>query len=490
MSNLMSIPMFLPEITLSVTALALLIIAFIKKPATPEGDIVVRPCYIDSASIVVLSGLVVAFWFLTGSPPERETVLFSGMLVSDSFGWFFRGFFIISAVLAIILSQHSYELGQGSVQPKDSAEYYALIVGLAIGTSLLAQATNLLVIYLALEFAGIIAYLLVGFAPNSVRSSEAALKYVLFGAVASGVFLFGASLFFGATGSLDILTPERAPGNELMFGIGCLLLLFGFLFKIAAVPMQAWCPDAYEGAPTPVAAFLSVAPKAAGFAILIRVVHAFGSTSSWPAIIAVVAAATMTFGNLAAIPQMNVKRLLAYSSIAHAGYMLMGVACGTPMGREAVIFYLIAYLVMNVGAFLVVQIVANQYGDESVDVFAGLSKRGPYGVAVAIAMTIFLLSLTGIPPFIGFVGKFYIFKSVIDAGLVWLAIIGIINSVVSLYFYMRIVRGMFFIVPNDEGVLKLAGGGLVALLFILAFLTIAMGLAWGRIQTLVAAVAM
>jgi NADH-quinone oxidoreductase subunit N len=355
--------------------------------------------------------------------------------------------------------------------------------------SLLAQARNLLMIYLSLEFVGLLSYLLVGFVRNSIRSSEAALKYVLFGAVASGVFLFGASIFYGLTGSLDIAAP-LVQGYSAAHIVAGIFMLGGFLFKLAAVPMQAWCPDVYEGAPTPITALLSVAPKAAGFAVLMRVSQIVGLQFSWPVIIAVVSAVTMTFGNLAAIPQMNVKRLLAYSSIAHAGYLLMGIACATPKGYEAVYFYFVAYLLMNLGAFLVVQIMSNKTGTEEISAFAGLARSGPFGAVVAIAMTIFLLSLTGVPPFVGFIGKFYLFSAVIDAKIWWLAIVGIANSVVSLYYYMRIVKAMFFDAAPSEYRLEMDGVVPSALLATLSIMVVVFGLAWSWIAQISRSVAL
>lgn len=489
MSNFASMSFFLPEIALSVVAILLLVVAMVPRRwlVAADGDVCCCGCF-EVTTLLAAGGLLIAFWLQTGMWGVHVPGPFSGMLALDAPAWFFKAFVIVAAIFAVLFSRRSAELGTlpGGAAAPDAAEYHALIVGAVVGMCLLASATNLLMIYLALEFVGLCSYLLVGFAPGSVRSSEAAMKYVLFGAVASGVFLFGASLFFGTTGSLDITSLRVEEGALPLLLPAGILMLAGFLFKVAAVPMQAWCPDAYEGAPTPIAAFLSVAPKAAGFAVLMRVAAAFGDAAGWPTMIAVVAAATMTFGNLAAIPQQNVKRLLAYSSIAHAGYLLMGVACATRTGNEAVYFYLIAYLVMNLGAFLVVQIVGNRFGTESIDVFAGLVQRGPTGATVAIAMTVFLLSLTGIPPFAGFVGKFYLFKAVIEAKLLWLAIIGIVNSVISLYYYMRIVRAMFFDAPPDEGALPAEGGALPLLAVLLAAATLALGLAWGWFARFVA----
>ena len=485
MPNITSLQFFIPELVLSATAIVLLFCSFFQR-----------------TSYIAIFGLLLSFFFTLkqwnfGSPP-----LFWGMLILDKPVVFFKVIFIITALIVIIFSQRSREL------LFDLPEFYALLVGSVLGMNLLASSNNLLMIYLSLEFVSLMSYLLVGYVRGSVRSSEAALKYVLYGAVASGIFLYGASLYYGLNGTLDVKSfLTIAPSHYRTNALAGLFLLAGFLYKIAAVPMHAWCPDAYEGAPTPITAFLSVAPKAAGFAVLMRVFASVGVQFNWPIIIAVISAVTMTFGNLAAIPQTNVKRLLAYSSIAHVGYLLMGVASATPKGNEAVYFYFAAYLIMNLGAFLVVQIVSdgmslraheagvaipsnqlssqdcfadarNDSVSEHIEAFTGLGRRGSYGTILGIAMTIFLLSLTGVPPFVGFIGKFYIFSAVIDAELYWLAIIGIINSVVSLYYYMRIVKTMFFDSPKETSPITLSSRRLTAALATLAVATIVLGLAW------------
>jgi NADH-quinone oxidoreductase subunit N len=485
MPNLASLLFFIPELILSAVAVALFIFALIPDKEDKKWGY---------ASVIAIAGLLASLFFVLknfniGSPP-----LFWGLLVLDKPAAFFKVIFIITALVVIILSQKSKELSEGA---NDSAEYYSLLVGSVLGMNLLASANNLLMIYLALEFVSLMSYILVGFARGSVRSSEAALKYVLYGAVASGIFLYGASLYYGQTGTLDIFSNVLTYQHTNV--LAGLFILAGFLYKIAAVPMHAWCPDAYEGAPTPITAFLSVAPKAAGFAVLMRVFGAVGIGFNWPIIIAVLSAVTMTFGNLVAIPQTNVKRLLAYSSIAHAGYLLMGVASGTPRGAEAVYFYFAAYLVMNLGAFLVVQIIADvspplmggdrgEGGRESLDIYKGLGRRGASGTILGIAMTIFLLSLTGVPPFAGFIGKFYIFAAVLDAKIYWLAFVGIANSVVSLYYYMRIVKTIFFDEPADAAQPAISSRRLAAVLGILSFATIFIGLCWQWLSNIVAAV--
>ncbi len=478
MTNIESLTFFVPELVLCGTAMVLLCLAAV--PRIKSGF----------ASWIALAGLMASLLF-AGIPHEAvNPSLFMNMLVLDRPAAFFRFIFVITAIAVTLFSQRSRELADAENPDdpdgrKDDYEYYALILGVIVGANLLAQARNVLMIYLALEFVGLTSYLLVGYARNSVRSSEAALKYVLYGAVASGIFLFGASIFYGLTGSLDVAAPSQISPAFVASG---LFMLAGFLFKIAAVPMHAWCPDAYEGAPTPITALLSVVPKAAGFAVLMRVFGSIGVELSWPVLIAAISALTMTFGNLAAIVQTNAKRLLAYSSIAHAGYLLMGVACANAKGYEAVYFYFIAYLIMNLGAFLVVQIVANRTGSDDIAAFAGVGRSGPYGTLVAIAMTAFLLSLTGVPPFVGFIGKFYVFAAVVDAKIWWLAIVGIINSVVSLYYYMRIVKAMFFEAAPEEYAFAVEGKGLALCLVAFTVAVIFFGLAWSGLARIAHAV--
>jgi len=474
MPNILSLIHFVPELILSAGAVALIFLALLP---VKFGK------FAWTGSLVVLLAALVAacLQWNVGSPP-----IFWGMLLLDSSAVFFKVLFIVAGILISIISSRSNELKQ------DEPEFFAILLGLILGMSLLAQAVNILTIYLSLEFVSLLSYLLVGYVKGSRASSEAAIKYLLYGAVASGIFLFGASYIFGATQTLDIEIAASVLSKfetiPLAVYVAGIFMLAGFFYKIAAFPMHSWCPDAYEGAPVPVASFLSVAPKAAGFAVLIHVTKIWGAGLEWGLIFAIVAAVTMTFGNLSAIPQNNVKRLLAYSSIAHAGYLLMGLACGTQRGFDAVYFYFVAYLVMNIGAFLVVQIVSNKFGAETIDSYAGLARRGRGGMVAAVCMTIFLLSLTGVPPFFGFIGKFYLFAAVLDAKLYWLAIVGIINSVISLYYYMRIAKAMFFGAAPDETDLPLAPKRLMLISSALAIVTIVFGIFWQWLAVLVATI--
>ena len=317
-------------------------------------------------------------------------------------------------------------------------------------------------------------YILAGFLTHNPRSSEAAFKYITYGAVASGTMLFGLSLLFGLTGTGDVvqissrLTEMFSAGEAypLVVLVIITFILAGIGYKMASVPFHMWSPDVYEGAPIPITAFLSVASKAAGFGLFIRLFYSTFQASNivgsvdWSLMLAIVSALTMTLGNLAALPQQNVKRLLAYSSIAHGGYLLMGATLLTPEGIHAILFYFIAYLFMNLGAFFVVVLIANELGSETIDGYRNLWSRAPF---VAVSMAIFLFSLTGIPPFAGFFGKWLLFTAVIKQELYWLAVVGLLNSVVSLYYYARIIKAMFLETSDETDAISFSWGNLALL---------------------------
>jgi NADH-quinone oxidoreductase subunit N len=369
---------------------------------------------------------------------------------------------------------------------------------------LLAGAQNLLMLYLALELVSLPSYVLAGFRHGDRMSSEAALKYVIFGAAASGLMLYGFSLLYGLAGTLDlpgigetVVSRGFAGGvdAQLLVVIAVLLSVAGFAFKIAAVPFHMWCPDVYEGAPTPFVAFLSVAPKAAGFAALLRFfLVGFGQPAGfpaagefpWPLVLGVLAMATMTVGNFAAIGQNNVKRLLAYSSIAHAGYLLMAAAVGSPLAVRGILLYLPIYLLMNMGAFMVVMAVRERTGSESIDAYRGLGTRAPY---LAVVMAIFLFSLTGIPPFAGFIGKFFLFAAALQTKSPFfyvVAVVGVVNSVVSLYYYARIIRVCFLEKPDEAATTTVfVGSPARALMGVLAVPTLVLGIWWGPLLNVV-----
>jgi NADH-quinone oxidoreductase subunit N len=331
---------------------------------------------------------------------------------------------------------------------------------MTFGMFLLSESINLIMVYLSLETMSISSYILAGYTKEIKRASEASLKYVIFGAVSSGIMIYGISLLYGLTGSLNLIEINQYifsnNVNSFPLLLSGLMIVAGIGYKISAVPFHFWTPDVYEGAPITITAYLSVASKAAGFALLIRFLKmGFINTESlsglssvwqllgqvdWKFIIAILSVLTMTLGNLVAVWQTNLKRLLAYSSIAHAGYMLMGVVVMTDAGVLAVLVYFIVYLFMNLGAFYVVMLLANKIGSEELDDYTGIGYKAP---TLSVCMVIFLISLTGLPPTAGFIGKLYIFKAVLQADYIWLAVIGILNSVVSLFYYVKIFRNMF-----------------------------------------------
>jgi NADH-quinone oxidoreductase subunit N len=448
-----SLAAFLPETVLTATFLLVIL-----------ADLAVRNRNGVLPAIVALLGITAAGLTAIGQHQLPAAPIFSSMLAVDGFSVFFKIVILLSAAIVVVFSLQSDELRSGR---RSLGEYYALLTGLTLGLCLMTAATNMLMMYLALELSSLSSYLLSGYTKDARDSSEASLKYVVFGAASSGMMLFGISLLYGMTGSLSFAEINRV----LQFGdinptallIAGILIIVGFGYKISAVPFHFWAPDVYEGAPITITAFLAVASKAAGFAMLIRffTITFLDSTVArgpagawsvirgfeWNQILAWVSVLTMTLGNLIAVWQNNLKRLLAYSSIAHAGYMLLGVVVLSTQGMAAVMIYVVMYLFMNLGAFYTVMIVANRTGSEDMDAYKGLGYRAP---VVGVAMTIFLLSLTGIPPTAGFVGKFYIFAALISAKWFWLAIVGVLNSVVSLYYYVRILRNMFLREPAGQ----------------------------------------
>jgi len=407
------------------------------------------------------------------------------MVLLDGFAVFFKVLTALATAIVIFMSIDCLEIAE-----RTQAEYYIFLLSVLLGMFLLSSASDIVMVYLALELVSIPSYLLAGYLKGKASSTEASMKYVVYGATASGVMIYGFSLLYGMTGSTQIseigrvLTLGTAPLPAMLAAV---MVTVGFGYKIAAVPFHMWSPDVYEGAPTPVTAFLSVGPKAAGFAVLVRFFYTvfaspdgadgmwkLSSSVDWPFLFAVLSAVTMTVGNLVAINQRNVKRLLAYSSIAHAGYMLMGFVLLTTVGLKAILFYLVVYLFMNLGAFYVVVLVANGSRSEDISDFSGLGSRAPFA---AVSLAIFLFALTGIPPFSGFIGKVYLFAEVINRGVYWLALVAALNSVISLYYYARIVKVMFLEDPTQAGDLPLALVPRV-MLAILVVPTLLLGIYW------------
>ena len=448
LKNIESLLHFTPEILLVVFAAAVIILDLLVKNRESQ-----KVAYL---SLVGLGCTLVAILVTNSVLGTNESIsLFLGMIRLDKFAVFFKILLLLATAATILFSLRSEE-----IDGKLKGEYYALLLAVTFGMFLMASSTNLLMIFISLETVSLTSYILAGFLTHSPRSSEAAFKYITYGAVASGTMLFGLSLLFGMTGTGDLATistrlPEVLASGEVT-ALGLLIaitfILAGIGYKIASVPFHMWSPDVYEGAPIPITAFLSVASKAAGFALFIRFFHSgfnkpeIMQSVDWGLLLAIISALTMTVGNFAALPQRNVKRLLAYSSIAHGGYLLMGAVLLTPEGLGAIIFYLIVYFFMNLGAFYVVVLIANEAGSEMIDGYRGLATRAPF---VAAAMAIFLFSLTGIFPFAGFFGKWLLFNAVISEGMYWLAIVGLLNSVVSLYYYARIVKAMYLESTED-----------------------------------------
>ncbi|RMF83969.1 MAG: NADH-quinone oxidoreductase subunit N [Nitrospinota bacterium] len=394
----------------------------------------------------ILGAMLASLAMLIGG---KSLATFGGMFLVDGFALFFKLVFLLVAALTIMISLRYLEVEEAS-----RGEYYVLVLLATLGMMIMAAGNELLTIYIALELMSFCLYVLIGFFKRELKSIEAALKYFLVGAFSSGILLYGLALLYGLTGETAlpriaaVLAEKNLYGNPILI-LSMVLLIAGFGFKVSAVPFHMWAPDVYEGAPTSITAFLSVGSKAASFAALLRIffVALGGSKANWEPLLWVLAVLTMTLGNLVAINQTNIKRLLAYSSIASAGYLLIGIVAGNEIGLASVLLYALVYGFMNIGCFALVILLCRdkQNRGEFISDFTGLARVQPYA---AMAMVLFFLSLTGIPPTGGFVAKFYIFAAAIREGFVWLAIIGVANSAISLYYYFRVVMAMYMREPE------------------------------------------
>ena len=419
----------LPELVLTAGALVVLVVDVLL-PKERRGALAWVTLLVIGATLASLAP------FLT-----TRVEVAHGLLAVDQFALFFKVVFLFAAAITVLMSVRYL-----AIEGASPGEYYFLILCATLGMMIMAGGIDLITIFIGLETMAVAFYILAGFIKPSQRSNEAAVKYFLLGAFSLGILLYGMSLMYGLSGTTNLRVMAKAfagQEHDPRLILAVILVVAGVGFKIAAVPFHMWAPDVYEGAPTPVTAFLSVGSKAASFAMLIRIFIEGLPTmgEDWRQLFWVLAIVTMTVGNVAALTQSNVKRMLAYSSIAHAGYVLIGIVAGTSRGVTAALIYLFVYAFMQLGAFTVIVVLHRRdvIGDELKD-FSGLSFRNPFA---AFAMLLFMLSLGGIPPTAGFMGKFWLFSAAIDAKCYWLAVIGVLNSAISLYYYVRIVVFMY-----------------------------------------------
>ena len=418
----------LPEIVLTIGSLLVLVVSLVL-PRFEQFSL-----YVSLVTLSVTGAVLLSF-------SGVDVMASRGLLAIDGFALFFKIIFLVSAALTIMMSGRYL-----SIEGARPGEYYFLILCATLGMMFMASGVDLITLFIGLETMAVSFYILVGYLRPSQRSNEAAIKYLLLGAFSLGILLYGMSMLYGLTGTTNLREISAIVSNQeysLMMLLALILVTTGMGFKIAAVPFHMWAPDVYEGAPTPVTAYLSVGSKAASFAMLMRIFFEGlpSLVSHWQVIFVCLAVLTMTLGNIAALTQSNIKRMLAYSSIAHVGYILIGIAVATERGITAALVYLGVYLFMQLGAFAVVTMLRRPdvLGDELKDL-SGLYFRNP---TAAIAMLVFMLSLGGIPPTAGFMGKFWIFSSAIDSGFIWLAVVGVVNSAISLFYYIRVVVFMW-----------------------------------------------
>jgi NADH-quinone oxidoreductase subunit N len=428
----------IPELLLAASALVLLLFGAFR------GDTSTRTISWATVGVMALAAVFII------SGPSDGVQTFAGMFVADGFGVFMKLLILLGSGLTIILS-----LGYLRDHGMERFEYPILILLATLGMMMMVAAADLISLYVGLELQSLSLYVLASFRRDSERSTEAGLKYFVLGALASGILLYGASLVYGFTGSTNfdaiaanIAAQEHGASVGVLFGLA--FLTAGLAFKVAAVPFHMWTPDVYEGAPTPVTAFFSVAPKIAAFALFVRVMMGpFGGLAAdWSQIIVVLSATSMVLGAFAAIGQRNIKRMMAYSSIGHIGFALMGLAAATPEGIQGLILYMTLYLAMNIGAWAI--ILNMRRGSslvENIDDLSGLAKNQPM---MAAAMAIFMFSLAGIPPLAGFFAKFYVLLAALDAGLYTLAVIGVLSAVVGSFYYLRIIKLMYFDEPAEK----------------------------------------
>ena len=467
MPNAQEYLLLAPEILLASAGLLMLLAGAIGRGMGNRDSALV-----SIVSLVLTGGVL---WRVHAVVPDRRLIL-GDSFVLDGFSFYIKLLVLGATALTVLLSVRFIE--EGSYR---ASEYYSLLLLAASGMLFMASGYTLLTIWISLETMALASYILAGYFKRERRSIEAALKYFILGAMSSGILLYGISLLYGAAGTVQLhdlsqkLADPALHGNYLV-PLGWLLLAAGLFFKVAAVPFHVWTPDVYVGAPTPVTAWLAVASKGASFAILLRIFYeGLGSVSvKWQTIVAIVSVITMIWGNVAALTQDNVKRMLAYSSIAHAGYILIGVLAVSQVGLWSVLFYLLAYTFITLGAFgTVILLERREYAGETCADYAGLARRSPF---LAAMMLLFMVALTGIPPTGGFVGKFYLFAAALQGGWGWVAVIGVLTSAISLYYYFRIVLYMYLKDSDQTTPIPLQAPALVGAIAFCALATLALGL--------------
>ncbi|MFP8487846.1 NADH-quinone oxidoreductase subunit N [Gracilimonas sp. Q87] len=474
--TLHSLSQFLPEIVIVITLCVIIVADLVTKKDR------------NITGYLFLGGLVVS-GFLVLQQIGLNELFFYDMVVVDPFAVYFKVMIVLTGILITFFSLQSRELADYRSR---IGEFYMLLSGMILGMMLMVSSTNILMMYLAFELTSISSYVLVGFTKKIPISAEASMKYIVYGSVSSGVMLYGLSLLIGLTGGTDIFVVNEAlsagVSNPLILNISILMILVGMGFKIAVVPFHFWAPDVYEGAPISIAAILAVASKIAAFGLLLRFFTVSFSDPNgmlgegiwqmiegvqWTWIVSTMAALAMIVGNLTALKQDNIKRMLAYSSIAHAGYLLMGVVMLAEEGIASIMIYLFIYIFMNLGAFYVAMLFSNKLETESIEQYKGLGFRAPLE---SVGMTIFLIALTGIPPTGGFVAKLYIFGAAVSGGWFWLVAIAGITTVISLFYYIRVVRNLFFYRPSKETSPISFSIGAKVFLFVLLIPTILLGI--------------
>ena len=459
--------LLLPEIVLAIFGMALLLAGTVGRGISSRMAAMASLVGLGAATILVV-------W--TQGQAAMGAPILAGMFVLDSYALYWKILFLIATALTVFLSVKFIE--EGGYR---AGEYYSLLLLATTGMMLMVSGFNLLSIWISLELMALSSYILVGYFKYERRSNEASLKYFVLGALSSGILLYGISLLYGATNTLALPELSRSLSTavlngDLLSAVGWDLLAVGLFFKISAAPFHVWTPDVYVGAPTPVTGYLAVASKAASFAILVRIFYQGLAplVIDWQIVVAAVASLSMIWGNIAALTQTNVKRMLAYSSIAHAGYILMGVLAASETGLWALMFYLLAYSFFTLGAFgTVVLLERREYAGETLSDYAGLARRAPF---LAACMLIFLLALTGLPPTGGFFGKIYLFAAAVEAGWTWVALIGVLTSAISLYYYMAVVVQMYFKDAEETSPIPLRAPGLVAAIGFCAVVTVILGL--------------